>query len=423
MTRKHLIIGAGTAALTALEEIRKASPQDEIVMVTPQTCPPYSPTSLPYLLAGRIMESHLWMRKADYFSSLKCTLAQGKEVVGILPEKKEVLYREGGSEGYDNLLIATGSEPVKPPIPGLESAGSLTFHTLEDCHRLQGELKSKRDIAILGAGLVGMEVAVALLEMGFGVKLIEKEPSLLPIYFDSKVQPHFQDIFLKHGAQLFLGKTVSEVKKKPDRVEIAFADGGSTSAELLITAIGVRPRTSFLKGSGIRVERGVVGDNRMRANIENIYAAGDVAQAPGFFSGQPEMSPTLPNALLQGKVAGANMAGVDTVYEGSIASNVFNFLGHTSFVAGLSQAQGDSFQVMAGWSGDGKQYKKLVFQEGRLVGVAFLDEEIDPGVILYLIKKRLDLTPHKELLWQRPKDTSRWLMQRQEKEESLPVEG
>ena len=181
--RKHLIIGCGSAALSALEKIRELTSEDEVKLVTMEDYLPYSPASLPYLLSGRITEAELWMRDEDSFKNLGSTLERGKEVTQVLPDKKKVIYRDGSSENYDTLLIASGSEPIKPPIKGLEEAGVHSLRTLADCHRLIQQLKGKNNVAILGAGMVGMEIAAALLEKGHQVSVIEKEQGILPLYF------------------------------------------------------------------------------------------------------------------------------------------------------------------------------------------------------------------------------------------------
>jgi len=178
-TKKHLIIGCSIAALSALEEIRRVNSKDEVKLVTMEDHPPYCPACLPYLLTGRITEAELWMRDEDYFKNLGSTLVRGKEVTRILPEKKEVLYRDGSSENYDTLLIASGSEPVEPPVKGLAEVETLGYRTLDDHRNLVRKLEGKREVAILGAGLVGMKLAAELLERGCQVSIVEKEPKVL----------------------------------------------------------------------------------------------------------------------------------------------------------------------------------------------------------------------------------------------------
>lgn len=161
------------------------------------------------------------------------------------------------------------------------------------------------------------------------------------------------------------------------------------------------------------MNEGVIVDGRMKTNWEDIYAAGDVAEAPEFFFGKRGLSGILPSAVRQGKVAGLNMGGGDTEYMGSIPMNMFNFFGHVVFSIGLSRA--DEVQVVEDTEQGNGHFKELCFMEDRLVGACFLDVKVDPGIFLYLIENRVDVGSYKDLLLEKPKETSRWLMLEAEK--------
>lgn len=408
--KKHLIIGAGTAGLSALEKIRAVNSEDEVKLVTMEDCPPYSPASLPYLLSGKITEAKLWMEGEDYFKKLKSTLVKGKQVSSVVPEKRQVVYHDSTSENYDFLLIAAGAETATPPVKGLAEVGALGFRTLADCRKLIQALNGKKDVAILGAGSIGMEVASVLLGRGCHVTIIEKEPGIVSLCYSEEAEVYIRQTFMDRGAEFLTGKTASEVKKKNGRVEIAFSDGKLLRADILVNAAGVRSRTSFLVGSGIKVNSGIVTDNRMRTSADRIYAAGDVAEPPDFFTQQQKVSAILPSAVNQGKVAGANMAGQSLEYEGGIPMTVSNFQGHKAFSIGMALPCGQGYQVIKQTDDQSRKFKKLVFDGERLVGAMYFNENIEPGVIVYLIKKRADISAHKEALFERTRPlTDPWL--------------
>jgi len=412
--RKHLIIGCGSAGLSALEQIRRLNSEDEIKIVTMEDFPPYSPTLLPYLLSGRIDEGHLLMREENYFVEMKATLVRGKTITRVLPETKRVVYADGQEEAYDTLLIASGSEAVKPPIKGLNGNTFLGFHTIADCTKLLKQLAGKSDVAVLGAGLVGMEVAIGLVERGCRVTVLEKEPRLLPLYFDQEAEVLIRGIFTAHGIQLLTGREVSEVNRENRRIEINFARGEPVQVDVLITCIGVKARTSFATETGIAVNQGILVDRRMRTNMEDIYAAGDVAETADFFSGKLGMNPTIPSAIEQGEVAGSNMAGVEAEYEGWISTNIFHLFGNTAFSAGISMPDSDNYQVLTEKNERKVQFKRLIYDDDTLVGAMFINIDLDPGVILYLIRNRVGIGSHKQQLFEQPKEISRWLMQEAE---------
>jgi len=406
MRKKHLIIGAGPAALSALEAIRHVTSQDEVKLVTLEDCLPYSPAALPYLLLGRLTEAQLWLRDEAYFRDQRCTLVRGKEVTRLLPGKKEVVYNDGVSDAYDTLLIASGAEPVKPAIEGLEEVGAQHLRTLTDCRRLLAELKTKNRVAILGAGLVGMKIATALLERGCEVSIIEKEQAVLPLYFSEEAEVYIRQTFVDHKAMLFMGKAVSCVKREGEEITIFLSDGGFLTADILINATGVKSRIPFLQGTGVRTAGGILVDKRMGTSIDQIYAAGDAAETPDFFTGEPKISAIIPSAVSQGRVAGANMAGVNAEYEGGIPMTAFDFMGNWAFSIGAPMLQQDPGQVLKQKDGQKKKFKKLVFDGDRLIGGMFLNEKVDPGIILHIIRERINLATHKEALFEGTKPLS-----------------
>ena len=406
--RKHLIIGAGAAGLSALDEIRRLTPggDGEVKVVTMEEHLPYLPASLPYLLSGRITEAELWRKDENDFKDLKTTLVTGKEVTQVFPGDRRVIYRDGSSENYDTLLIASGSEPAKPSIQGLDVVGARDFRTLADCRGLLRELAGKKDVAILGAGIVGMKMASALLQNGYRVSLVEREDHVLPLYFNEEAADYIRDIFIEHHVRFFTDHAVTAVKKEGGKIRIALSSGSSLEADVLINATGTRSRVSFLEGTGIRVNDGIGVDRRMRTGVDQIYAAGDVAEAQDFFTGQPKISAIIPSAVRQGRVAGANMAGGDAEYEGAIPSTALNFLGTRAFSIGLPMPPDSTGQILKEKDDRKRIFKKLVLHADRLVGAMFVNEPVDPGIILHLIRRRVDLSPYKEALFDRTKPLS-----------------
>ena len=417
--RKHLIIGCGAAAFAALRKIRSLSSEDEVVMVTKENHLPYSLAALPYIISGRIGEADLWLADEDYLKQIGCSLLKGKEVTEVHPERKQVTYKDGEQEGYDTLLIASGSQPTTLRIKGLEEVGFATFHTLDDCQGLKQQLTGKQDIVIYGGGLVAIELAIALLEAGYRVKLIVRS-RILRRYFDPDAGDMIRDILISHGAQIYEGIQIEEVKKSQRRIEIALSDGNAMDIDIIAIALGVKPSASFLEGSGIKMRDGILVDPRMRTNVENIYAAGDVAESPDFFAGNPGLNPILPSAVDQGTVAGSNMSGEEADYEGWLSMNILSFFGHRALSIGM--LDGNECQILKVSDAQKKQYKKLAYKDDRLVGATFIDVDLFPGVIQYLIRKGVNVGQHAELLFQKPKEISTWFMLETERKETLSLE-
>jgi phenylglyoxylate dehydrogenase epsilon subunit len=410
--RKHLIIGTGAAGLSALRQIRKTGSDDEVKLVTMEDHLPYSPMSLPYVVSGRKSEQDITIVDDGYFRSMNAALDRGKTLVGIDPGKNQVSYRDGSTEDYTTLLIATGSEPKLQPV--LRDAGVPAFHVMDDSRRI-GSLEKGSSIIILGAGFVGMELAVSLAEVGHRITVAAPRERVLRPYFDGEVDSLIIDLLARHGVKVELDcGEVLEASSQNGSFDLQFAKSGRKSADLVIAATGVRPRLSFLDGSGIKVNQGILVDSGMRTNVPGIFAAGDAAETMGFLTGQAGLSLIWPSAVEQGKIAGKGMVGLDDEYSGWLPMNGFNFFGEYAFSIGEFMAGPDAREYSRKDQAAGT-YKKIVLREDRLIGANFINVDVDGGVLQYLIRNRVAIGPHVELLLDNPKQGGLWLMHEAEK--------
>jgi phenylglyoxylate dehydrogenase epsilon subunit len=419
--RKHVIIGCGTAALAALKQMREVNSEDEVKLVSMEPHLPYSPTSLPYLISGKINESDMPMVTDDFFDRMGAAWVRGKRVEQLDTAKREIRYDTGERESYDSLLIATGSEPHFPSIPGLDNERSLQLRTLDHARELIAKMKGTRTAILLGAGLIGMHVAECLAEQGVQVKVVEMLSHVLPAYFDEDASRMIQRVLEKHGVMFFTDHRAVEVAWKQRSVEVTLEGGEILEADLLLVATGVKPRTSFLNGSGIKIHDGILVDSQMRTNLPYIFAAGDVAAAKNLLTGEYGLNPILPNAAEQGKIAGSNMVGQKKEYDGWLPMNTFNFFGHRAVSVGkAAPAAGD--QVLVEKDEVKGTYRKIICGQERFLGATFLDIDLDAGVFQYLIRKRVEIGAYKDHLIKRPRETSVWLMREAEKRETTSIE-
>jgi phenylglyoxylate dehydrogenase epsilon subunit len=300
---------------------------------------------------------------------------------------------------------------MKPEIKGLETAGFVGFHTIKDLRDLSKRLNGRTEVAIYGGGMVALEIAVALLERGLRVKIIVRS-RIARGYFDEPVGAFIEGVLGQHGAEVYGGRKIDEIRKMKERTRIILDDGLSLDTDVLVISAGIEPRVSFLAGAGVLINRGVLVDKQMRTNLPDVYAAGDVVEASDFFFGQAGINAITPSAIQQGKVAGANMAGEKMEDKGWIPMNLFKFFGHTAFSIGLFPRPSD--QVLKTKDDSPGIYKEFVFQENRLVGARFVDVDIDPGVVRYLIEEKVDVGEFEKELLDHPQETSRRLMLRSE---------
>jgi len=410
---KHVIIGAGPAALAAAHAIRSIKRYDEIKLISKEKCLPYSPASLPYLFSGELNEDGLFAKGDQLLNSLDVTLVRGREIVGLLPESKVVAYKNGDREGYDKLLIATGAHPWVPEW--LDGQEICKFRTFDDYQLL----KKKQNIAIYGAGLVAVEIAEKLALAGHNVTIIARS-SLLRRYFSKKSVAFIKNGFEKKGVCIFSNSPLKAIQKSKGMLHLSLDGGQNVAADVLIVATGVTPNLIHADNLETTAD-GLVAGKYLNTTLPDVYVAGDAAAAPEFFTGAHGVNPILTEAMEQGKVAGNNMAGQTTEYRGWISSNFLRCLDHHLFTAGINDPQ-DNLQTEVLEKAEGNRFLRLTLKEGCLIGVEALNiPSLTPGVFRYLILNRVPVGSFKESLINNPVETANWLMLNNRKEKTFKL--
>jgi len=408
--RHHVIVGAGTAGLSAVEAIRRACPDDQVSLLSAERDPPYSPTALPHVLAGRIDEARIALRPESFFARGRCGLRLGAEVTGLDAARRRLRLADGTTLDYDALLLASGSEALRPALENPDGVEVHAFTRLGELRALRRRLEDGSRVAVLGAGLIGMELAEALVHRGRGVRVtvIEQEGQVLPRSFDAELAGEIAALFESRGVALRLGRRATALERAGQGVGFTLSDGSAEPADLVVACVGVRPRTGFLADAGLAMGRGVSVDRRMATSVPGVWAAGDVAEGPAA-DGTTGVHPVLPTAAGQGRVAGLGMVGRAVEHEGWLPANVFNFFGRVAVTVGATE-------VRPGWAsvgrGGGAGRGRLVFDGARLVGASFVDVRADPGALAWLIRQGVPAREHADLLLARPLESARGLAAR-----------
>lgn len=415
--QKHFIIGAGPAALAAAQAIRNIDRTALITMVSREEAFPYSPAVLPYLLSEELNEKDLFTKGEKILESSNIRLLRGKEVTEILPHAHEVQYQNGEREGYDKLLIATGASPQVPTTINLSADDIYTFRTYRDFVRLHKTLDRKLEIAIYGAGLVAVEAAEKLSLAGHSVTMIARS-SLLRKYFRPETVKSLTQIFDDHGVQIITQSHLVSATKSQDKLQLFLSQGQTVTADRLIVATGVTPNLLGCDNLTL-VEGGFKVGRSLETELPDVYAAGDVASAPSFLDGLNGPCPILPEAIVQGSVAGSNMAGEKVEYRGWIPGNCLRCFDEAIFSIGVTglETQTGCEQLE---SRNGKSSLRLLFRDGCLVGAEGLNvQPIHPGVYFYLIREKVPVQKYKELLLSKPRETACRLMLQHRKTQEL----
>ncbi len=397
---KHVIIGNGPAGVVAAETIRKRRPQDEVVMIGGEPVAPYSRMAIPYLLIGNIDERGTYLRKdPKHFESLGI-----RNVVGVVSsidtEARKVRLAEGPSHEYDRVLIATGSSPVRPPIPGLDSPFVHPCWTLHDARNILALAKPGARVLQMGAGFIGCIILEALAQRGVKLTVVEMGDRMVPRMMGPGAGGMIKAWCETKGIRVKTSTKVEAIEPA-SAVRVKFSDGTAEEFDLVIQATGVRPNIGFLAGSPIKALQGVLTDERMQTTVPGVYAAGDCAEAYDPVTKQTIVSAIQPNAVDQGYVAAVNMSGGDATAKVVTQINVLDTLGlvSTSFGQWQGVPGGEHVEIN---DPARFRYLRLEFDRDVLIGANSLGMTDHVGVLRGLVEGGIRLGDWKDRLLKDP---------------------
>lgn len=388
---KYVIIGASAAGLAAAESIRKYDTDGTVTILTEEEYLPYSRPSISYYLKGKVKESDMPLRKPGYYKAKKMDVITNSKITSIDTENKTV--RAGRkSYPYDKLCLCTGSEPFIPPMENVKGkTNALTFLDLASTKQVKKLADSKTRAVVIGAGLIGMKAAEGLVKICRSVDVVELSPRVLPSILDSVSSKQVKKHLEENGIRFHLGNTVVKaVSKGKEITAVVLKDGKKLHCDLLVLAVGVRPRTELAQKAGLTVSRGIVTDfETMQTSNEDIYAAGDCCVSRDMLDGSEKIIALWPNAVHQGTVAGAQMAGQDLNVNGTYSVNAIDFFSMRICTCGLINAQGEQYTDKIKQNGD--VYKRLIFEDDRLVGYVLINSSQNAGIYTSLISNKISL--------------------------------
>lgn len=400
----HVIIGAGPAGVVAAEHLRKYDPTCNVTLLGAEGKPPYSRMAIPYFLVGDIPEGGTYLRKNDgHFKDSNIDVKQIR-VSSIDPVSKSIRLMDGDMLAYDKLLISSGATPMKPPLPGIDLPGVHNCWTLADSHKIIERAKPGSKVVLMGAGFIGCIILEALANRKVDLTVIEMENRMVSRMTNEVMGTMIKDWCVDKGIKVLTSTKVSEIKENAGGtpLTVQMDDGNSIDADLVICATGVRSNTAFLEGSGIDVRNGIVVDEYMQTSVVDVYAAGDVAEAKDFSTGEYAVQAIQPTAVEHGKIAAHNMAmGHKTAHQGTVNMNILDTVGliSTSFGMWMGVPGGEESELV-----DRKNYKyiNLQFKDNQLVGASSLGMTQHVGAMRGLIQTGADLGDWKARLLEDP---------------------
>ncbi len=395
----HVILGAGPAGVIAAETIRKHAPNDRITLVGDEAEPPYSRMAIPYLRIGNIDERGTYLRKNDQHFEQLCVEQVHARAVSIDSKAKTIQLDNGQALKFDKLLIATGSRPVRPPIPGMDSPQVHPCWTLADARAIMALAKPGARVVQMGAGFIGCIIMEALAVRGVSLSVVEMGDRMVPRMMGPVAGSMIRDWCEAKGVQVFTSAKVEAIAPAGDGVTVRLSTGQVLEADLVISATGVKPNIDFLKDSGVTCLQGVLTDEHLQTNVSGIYAAGDCAEAFDKVSGTTIVSAIQPNAAEQARVAALNMVGRTATLKGVTQINVLDTLGLISASFGNWQGVPGGDHVSLTAQG---RHLSLQFKDDVLVGCNSVGWTEHVGVMRGLVEGQVRLGEWKEKLKQDP---------------------
>ncbi|MEC9328721.1 MAG: FAD-dependent oxidoreductase [Pseudomonadota bacterium] len=398
----YVIVGAGPAAVAAAENMRSLDPEGQITMIGAQRQSPYSRMAIPYLLTGKVEEQGTYLRRAaSHFKDKQIDVVHGR-VVKVEGTVHKVTLEDGGTVEYDKLLVATGAEPIIPPVSGMEDPRVQQCWHLEDAERIIELARPGARAVQVGAGFIVCIILESWVIREVNLTVVEMGPRMVPRMLGEKAGGLLKTWCESKGVVVHTGTTVEAIEADDEELKVVLANGDVCPTDLVIVSTGVKPNVGFLDDVGVDIDQGIEVDEFMQTSVADIYAAGDCAQGLDFSTGKTAVHAVQPTATEHGRIAAHNMVtGNALPYKGSLNMNILDTLGlvTSSFGAWEGVEGGDSAEL---YNPDNYQYINLQFKDDLLVGANTVGYHEHLGVLRGLIESQISLGPWKESLKKNP---------------------
>jgi len=387
--KRYLIIGNGVAGARAAVKVREADPEGEIRIFTEEAYPFYYRVRFPEYIAGEVAIQNLTIHNKEFYQNKNILIHLEEPITEVNVQKKEVTGQKGNTYAYDALLMATGGNAFVPPIKGTEKKGVFTLRTMNNAISMKEFSGAVRQAILIGGGLVGLETGGALLRRGIKVAVIEYNPRILPRQMDPEGAKILQKKMESMGFSFFLNGQSEEILGKETAEGLRLKDGRTVEGQMVIISAGVRPNIKLAQAMGLEIKNGILVSDRLETKMRGIFAAGDVAEHRGRVYG------IWPAAQRQGEIAGVNMSGGNSLYEGTVVSNTLKVVGIELTSAGDIDAEG-KLECVVKSDLEKCIYGKVAFKENKVVGCILLGEVKAKSEVLNAVEGNIDIKQIKD---------------------------
>ncbi|MBV1706317.1 MAG: FAD-dependent oxidoreductase [Hyphomicrobiales bacterium] len=354
------------------ELVAQAPQRYDILVLGAEPEPAYNRVLLSSVLAGEIDEAALSLHPQEFYASHHIKMETSAKAVALDAAGHSITLADGRTIAFDRLVLATGSQPLMPPLPGMGLEGVMAFRDLADTRRLQALAARAAEVVVIGGGLLGLEAAAGLVRRGAKVRLLHLMDRLMERQLDHAGAAHLRRAMERRGIVVEIGASTSAIRGEQQVEGVALADGRSFGAQAVVWAIGIKPEITLARSAGLETGRGIKVDDRMRTSHADIYALGECAEHRAQVYGLVEP------AYAQAAALASHLGGGDAAYEGSVLATHLKIAGVGIFSCGDVQgAQGTSSAVLEDAAGG--IYRKVVTEGDRLKGAVLVGDTEDAG--------------------------------------------
>ena len=385
--RKLVMIGNGMAGVRTIEEILKVSTEPfEITIFGQEPYPNYNRIKLSTILQGDTNFEDTIINPLDWYKENRIQLYTGESIVKIDGKAKRVISDHGREVEYDECIIATGSNSFILPIPGVDKNCVTGFRDIHDCEMMIKAAEQYKKAVVIGGGLLGLEAARGLLNLGMKVDVVHLMPHLMERQLDPAASSLLKTELESQGMNFLMEKETVEILGEERVTGLRFKDGSETDADLVIMAIGIKANTAIAKNSGVYVNRGIVVNDYMETSVPHVYAVGECAEHREIVYG------LVAPLYEQGKILANHICGIETKpYEGSVTGTQLKVAGVDLFSAGEIFEDGTTKSIMIYNEYEGI-YKRVLTRNNIIVGIVLYGDTKDSTRLYRMLTKKEDIS-------------------------------
>ncbi len=392
--KKLVMIGNGMAGMRTIEEILEANPDMfDITVFGDEKYPNYNRILLSPVLAGDMAIDDIILNDEDWYAEHGIALRMGQRISEIQRGYKRVIAADGSETEYDNLIIATGSIPFILPIPGVDKEGIITFRNIDDCRKMMDAAKTCKRVAVIGGGLLGLEAAKGLINLGMDVMVIHDQPTLMNMQLDETAGDMLRHSLESQGMKFRLSTLTIAVLGKERVTGLLFADGSSLDCDFLVMAVGIRPNKALAEEASLYCNRGIIVNDYMQTITDpSVYAVGECAEHRGKTYGL--VAPLFEQArILAWQITGQGLKQ----YGGSAVSTKLKVSGVDVFSAGDFQGSPEA-DVIEYLDRSGGMYKKLILEDNKIAGAVMFGDTADGPNFFRMLQEGRDVSDQRSTL-------------------------